>query len=53
MEDYILNVTGEACWNDQIFDNWRLEINGMDRRELCAGNIECLQFFETKFPTMI
>ena len=53
MEDYILNLTGEACWNDQIFDNWKLAVKGKTRRKLNAGNIECLQFFEIKFPAII
>ena len=66
MEDYILNLTGDACWNDQIFDNRKLTINGKGRlnnwklavkgktgRKLNAGNIESLQFVETKFPTII
>ena len=52
MEDYILSLTEEVCWNNQIFDNWKLAVKGKTRRKLNAGNIECLRLFEIKFPAI-
>ena len=53
MEDYILNLTGKACWDDQIFDDWKFSIKGKMSKELSEGNIGCLRFFELKFPAII
>ena len=53
MEDYILNLTGKACWDDQIFDDWKFAIKCKMRKEINEGNIGCLRFFELKFPAII
>lgn len=53
MEDYILNLTRKACWDDQIFDDWKFAIKCKMRKELNEDNIGCLRFFELKFPAII